>query len=47
MMGVFFYLMETDPDSVSTLGWLPLLSLIIYITAFSIGFGPVPWVLMG
>lgn len=37
-LGVAFY---TDD-----LPWLPLVSLMVYMAAFSIGYGPVPWVLM-
>jgi hypothetical protein len=28
------------------IGWLPLISINLYIVAFSIGFGPVPWFVM-
>lgn len=27
-------------------GWIPLVSLVIYIAAFSIGYGPIPWLMM-
>lgn len=27
-------------------GWIPLVSLIVYISAFSIGYGPIPWLMM-
>ncbi|KAM7357345.1 solute carrier family 2 member nebulosa isoform 2-T3 [Cochliomyia hominivorax] len=46
-MGVYFYLKETDKDSVTNLGWLPVSSLCVFIIMFSIGFGPVPWLMMG
>lgn len=36
-----------DPDMVSSLGWLPLVSLIVYVFAFSIGYGPIPWMMNG
>ena len=36
-----------DADVTDSLGWLPLTSLIIYIFAFSIGFGPLPWMMNG
>ena len=54
-MGAFFYLKENqdeDPEDslirmteseVKDIAWLPLACLIIYIVAFSIGFGPLPW----
>lgn len=32
-------------DTLDALGWLPLVSLLIYMFAFSIGFGPVPWMM--
>ncbi len=38
---------DVDPDTVDSLGWLPLTSLIIYVLAFSIGFGPLPWMMNG
>ncbi|XP_027221001.2 facilitated trehalose transporter Tret1 [Penaeus vannamei] len=43
-LGVFFYL--KDNGDVSALGWLPITSLIIYIASFSIGYGPIPWIMM-
>lgn len=39
--------MEDEVWAVETLGWLPLASLIIFIAAFSIGYGPIPWLMMG
>ena len=32
-----------DPATVEDIGWLPLVSLMVFIAAFSIGFGPLPW----
>lgn len=47
-LGEFFYeKMEDEVWAVETLGWLPLASLIIFIAAFSIGYGPIPWLMMG
>ncbi|KAK8739994.1 hypothetical protein OTU49_003307 [Cherax quadricarinatus] len=44
----YFYMEERNSEwTAKTLGWLPLTSLVIFIAAFSIGLGPVPWVLMG
>ena len=45
-MGVYFYLKDSDVN-VSNLGWLPVCSLCVFIVMFSIGFGPVPWLMMG
>lgn len=33
--------------TLDALGWLPLVSLIIYKFAFSIGYGPLPWMMNG
>lgn len=42
-LGLFFYLKEQGDAP----GWLPLASLMLFIGAFSLGYGPIPWVLMG
>ena len=49
-LGSFFYLLETadKPDDVkSSLGWLPLASLILFIVAYSTGYANVPFLIMG
>uniref|UniRef100_A0A0P5PFR2 Putative Solute carrier family 2, facilitated glucose transporter member n=1 Tax=Daphnia magna TaxID=35525 RepID=A0A0P5PFR2_9CRUS len=49
-LGAFFYLKEnsqTDPAIIKSLSWLPLVSLILFIAAFGIGAGPVPWLMTG
>ncbi|KAK3863974.1 hypothetical protein Pcinc_030289, partial [Petrolisthes cinctipes] len=46
-LDVFFYEKDQDEQhAMDTLGWMPLVSLIAYMAAFSIGYGPIPWVLM-
>lgn len=48
MMGEYFYEKMEDPDwAKAHLGWLPLVSLVVFITAFSIGYGPIPWLMIG
>ena len=44
-LGVYFY-MESAGTADESLGWLPLVSLMLYIFAFSIGLGPIPWLMM-
>jgi Sugar (and other) transporter len=44
VLGVDFYL--TEVMQMESLGWLALLCLIIYIAFFSIGWGPVPWLML-
>ncbi|XP_034476175.1 facilitated trehalose transporter Tret1-2 homolog [Drosophila innubila] len=46
LMGVYFQMKESDPDSVTSIGWLPITSILLFIVFFSIGFGPVPWIIM-
>lgn len=47
-LGIFFNLKDrhliTD-DAVRNLGFLPLLSLCIFVIVFSLGFGPIPWMI--
>lgn len=45
-IGVYFHLKDQGND-VENLGWLPVASLCIFMIMFSIGFGPVPWLMMG
>ncbi|CAK9814494.1 Facilitated trehalose transporter Tret1 [Anthophora quadrimaculata] len=44
-LGLYFYLLEINQD-VSTIMWLPLASMCIYIVMFNMGFGPLPWLVM-
>lgn len=43
-LSIHFFMEENGN---STGGWLPIASLCIFIIAFSLGFGPVPWLMMG
>ena len=36
-----------SPEMVDSIGWLPLVSLIVYKFFFSIGYGPLPWMMNG
>ncbi|KAM3967504.1 trehalose transporter BmTRET1 [Aphomia sociella] len=45
-LGSYCYLKVTGVD-VSAYGWLPLACLVIYVLGFSIGFGPIPWLMLG
>ncbi|XP_051172813.1 facilitated trehalose transporter Tret1-like isoform X2 [Leptopilina boulardi] len=46
LVGVFFYMQEQKMD-VSAIGWLPLTSVCLFIVLFSLGFGPIPWMMIG
>ena len=45
--GTFFYLKAGSSSAVSSLGWLPLAALAVFITAFSFGLGPLSWLMLG
>lgn len=48
ILGIYFYVKESGGDEkVEGWGWLPILSLCVFIVSFSIGFGPAPWILVG
>lgn len=46
-LGIFYAVQQDDPESVVNAGWISLVSLCVFIIAFSLGAGPVPWTLMG
>ncbi|KAB7497329.1 hypothetical protein Anas_10010, partial [Armadillidium nasatum] len=46
-LGVYFYYLKFDADVAASVGWLPLVSLVLYVIAFSLGYGPIPWLMMG
>ena len=45
-LGLYFWIQKNHPDLANGIGFLPLSSLCLYIFAFSIGFGPIPWLMM-
>jgi len=46
ILGVYFNWKEQDEASVANIGWLPLISVNLFIVMFSCGFGPLPWMMM-
>ncbi|XP_058798228.1 facilitated trehalose transporter Tret1 isoform X2 [Phymastichus coffea] len=46
IMGIYFYLDDSKYD-VTNITWLPLVSICTFIFLFSMGFGPIPWMMMG
>ncbi|CAK1601949.1 unnamed protein product [Parnassius mnemosyne] len=47
ILGTFFYVRDNLNLDVTTLGWLPLTCVMIYLLGFSLAFGPIPWLMMG
>lgn len=45
-LGIYLYSIEHFVIKID-LHWIPLVSMILYIIGFSIGFGPIPWLMMG
>ncbi|KAK3925731.1 Facilitated trehalose transporter Tret1 [Frankliniella fusca] len=43
-LGGFFYARSVET---TWPGWIPLACLVVYVVGFSVGFGPVPWLMMG
>ncbi|KAH8298405.1 hypothetical protein KR044_001946, partial [Drosophila immigrans] len=46
VLSIFFYLKARNYDT-SSMGWVPLTSFVLYVLGFSVGFGPIPWLMMG
>ncbi|CAL4189242.1 unnamed protein product, partial [Meganyctiphanes norvegica] len=47
-VGTYFYLKEKDPEYAETsLSWLPLTGLLLFMVTFSVAYGPIPWLMMG
>lgn len=46
ILGIYFKLKNNGTD-VTNIGWIPLVSLVMFIVSFSLGYGPIPWMMMG
>ncbi|KAK6622024.1 hypothetical protein RUM44_001831 [Polyplax serrata] len=46
-LGIYFQLTASDEELVKSIGWIPLIALNVFIACFSLGFGPLPWMMMG
>eukprot|EP00301_Raphidiophrys_heterophryoidea_P016201 c25759_g1_i1.p1 GENE.c25759_g1_i1~~c25759_g1_i1.p1 ORF type:complete len:480 (-),score=115.03 c25759_g1_i1:41-1480(-) len=44
VLGLFFYLKDHEHQQHN--GWLAMTSVLVYITCFSMGVGPIPWLMM-
>ncbi|CAO1407562.1 unnamed protein product [Diamesa serratosioi] len=46
-IGIYFSFKNGDPMALETYKWLPLPSLSIFVISFSVGMGPIPFILLG
>ncbi|XP_054005502.1 solute carrier family 2, facilitated glucose transporter member 8-like [Hylaeus anthracinus] len=46
-LGIYFYLHDALHSDMSSISFLPILSLVIFISTYSVGWGPLPWTVMG
>lgn len=49
VLGLYFYLKDVQhaDDVVEQISWLPVVALVIFISTYSVGWGPLPWAVMG
>lgn len=47
LLGIFFSLKAhvMDAQDIKSIGWLPVLALSVFMIVFSLGFGPIPWMI--
>ncbi|XP_061723492.1 facilitated trehalose transporter Tret1-like [Cydia pomonella] len=46
LLGMFFLLDDLDSPVVASIGFLPILSLVVFIVTYCVGLGPLPWAVM-
>lgn len=47
LMGLYFLLDAQKSEIVASISWLPIASLIGFVILYCIGFGPLPWAVLG
>ncbi|XP_037087337.1 facilitated trehalose transporter Tret1-like [Pollicipes pollicipes] len=47
VIGAYFFVRQQDEELVQDLHWLPLASMIVTISSYSVGIGPISWVIFG
>lgn len=47
VLAFFYFYYEQDPSRAAPIDWIPLVSVTTFVSAYALGFGPIPWVVMG
>ncbi|XP_050506632.1 facilitated trehalose transporter Tret1-like [Diabrotica virgifera virgifera] len=47
VLAFFFYMKDDCQKDISNLAWLPIVGVIVYIITYCLGFGPLPWAVLG
>ncbi|XP_050439145.1 facilitated trehalose transporter Tret1-like [Adelges cooleyi] len=47
VMALYYKVYQNSASAVANYHWVPLVAIALYVSAFSLGFGPIPWVVMG
>lgn len=47
LLGLFFLLDHQKAEIVSSISWLPIASLVGFVIVYCVGFGPLPWAVLG
>ena len=46
-LGYFFYVKSYYPEDAANIGWIPIISMLLFVIAFGFGLGPLVWILLG
>lgn len=47
LLAYFFHMKDDQLKDVSSIGWVPIISLVVFIITYCLGFGPLAWAVMG
>ena len=43
VLGAYFAILDSDPETAASIRFLPFACLVLFVAAFSLGLGPLPW----
>lgn len=47
LMGLYFYMDHIGSESLPSISWLPVASMLGFVAVYCVGFGPLPWAVFG